>query len=45
MENPEYRGIGLVLAKGIFRNDEEELGTDMNLIETRSISHDGNRGY
>ena len=43
--NPEYRGIGLVLAQGVFRDDEEELGTVMNLIETRSISHNANRGY
>lgn len=45
MENPEYRGIGLVLAQGIFRDDEAELGTVVNLIETRAVSHDVSRGY
>ena len=45
IDNPECRGIGLVLAQGIFRDDEAELGTVMNLIETRAVSHSTNRGY
>ena len=44
MENPEYRGIGLVLAQGVFRDDEAELGTVMNLILTRAVAHEVNRG-
>ena len=45
MDNPEYRGIGLALVQGIFHDDEAELGTVMNLIETCAISRDLNRGY
>ena len=45
IDNPEYRGIGLVLAQGVFHDDEEKLGTVMNLIETRAVTHDVSRGY
>ena len=45
INNPECRGIGQVLTQGIFRDDETELGTVMNLIETRAVTHDVSRGY
>ena len=45
IDNPECRGIGQVLTQGIFRDDEAELGTVMNLIETHTVSHSINRRY
>ena len=45
IDNPVRNGIGLVLARGIFHDDEAELNNVNDLIENQAVSHDGNRGY
>jgi len=45
IDNPVRSGIGLVLARGIFHDDEAELNSVNDLIENQAVSHDVNRGY
>jgi hypothetical protein len=41
----EFNGIGLVLTRGIFHDDEEELNNAMDLISPDDSETDINQGY